>query len=271
LGNKIGRITPAGAITEFPIPTSAANPWGIAAGPDGNLWFTEMTRDRIGQITPAGVITEFPIPTSGYSTWHITTGPDGNLWFTRASLVTGHMGEDGRIGQMTPAGMMITEFPVPTYSSNPNGIAVGPDGHLWFAERLGNRIGRLIIPVATDFYTLTPCRVFDTRELSGPTLGSPLTCGTERSFTIVGGTCGVPASARAISLNLTGTASTAPGNLRLFAPGAPVPLVSNLNYASGQTRGNNAVAPLSASGQISVLCSPSGTTHVIMDLNGYLQ
>ena len=34
-------------------------PDGIAAGPDGNLWFTEIDGNRIGRITPTGVVTEF--------------------------------------------------------------------------------------------------------------------------------------------------------------------------------------------------------------------
>jgi virginiamycin B lyase len=36
-GNKIGRITPAGVITEFSIPTPNSRPYDIATGPDGNL------------------------------------------------------------------------------------------------------------------------------------------------------------------------------------------------------------------------------------------
>jgi hypothetical protein len=124
---------------------------------------------------------------------------------------------------------------------------------------------------AVDFYTLSPCRVFDTREVTGPTGGVPLSCGTAQSFTIVGGTCGVPTGAKAVSVNLTGVGSTAQGNLRLYATGAPAPLVSNLNYVAGVNRANNAVAPLSAGGQLSVLCSPSGTTHVVLDVNGYFR
>src|SRR5438128_1529458 len=54
----------AAQIVEFPLPTTAALPDGIAAGPDGALWFTEFNGNKIGRITTAGVITEFPIPTS---------------------------------------------------------------------------------------------------------------------------------------------------------------------------------------------------------------
>jgi streptogramin lyase len=51
-GNKIGRITPTGTITEFPIPTKGAGSVGIALGPDGNLWFTEFATNKIGRVTP---------------------------------------------------------------------------------------------------------------------------------------------------------------------------------------------------------------------------
>ena len=38
---KIGRITPAGVITEFPILTANSAAVQITTGPDGKLWFTE--------------------------------------------------------------------------------------------------------------------------------------------------------------------------------------------------------------------------------------
>jgi hypothetical protein len=73
----IGRITPAGVITEFPV-TNAGR--GITTGPDGNLWYTTGFVGTIGRITPAGVATEFPLATFGGT--FIVTGPDGNLWIT---------------------------------------------------------------------------------------------------------------------------------------------------------------------------------------------
>ena len=51
-GNNIGRITPAGEITEFPLPTPGSGPAGITVGPDGNLWFTEQIGNKIGRINP---------------------------------------------------------------------------------------------------------------------------------------------------------------------------------------------------------------------------
>jgi virginiamycin B lyase len=130
-GPWIGRITPAGAITEFSARGSAAT--GIAPGPDGNMWFSDVF-GSIGRITPAGAITEFRAgldPSS--SPQDIAPGPDGNLWFADFSP-RGFGQPDGSIGRITPAGA-ITEFSagIP-HGWSPTGIAQGPDGNLWFTN-----------------------------------------------------------------------------------------------------------------------------------------
>ena len=73
-------------MTEFPLDSS---PWGIAAGSDGNLWFTRG--GQIGRITPAGTVTWFG---SRLAPQEITAGPDGHLWFTEPG--------EGQIGRVTP-------------------------------------------------------------------------------------------------------------------------------------------------------------------------
>ncbi len=124
----------------------------------------------------------------------------------------------------------------------------------------------VVVPTpATDFFTLTPCRRVDTRS------GSPLSCGSSTTFTITGGSCGVPSGATAVAANVTVVSPTAQGNLNVFPAGASPPLTAIVNYAAGATRGNNAIIPLNASGQVAARCSPSGTTHVIIDVNGYFQ
>jgi streptogramin lyase len=139
------RCLPAISLHEFLGLTANSEPFGITAGPDGNLWFTEALGNRIGRITPAGVVTEFPaLPTPNSEPAEITAGPDGNLWFTEAL--------GNRIGRITPAGV-VTEFPpLPTANSGPLGITVGPDSNLWFTESLGNRIARITpAGVVTEF------------------------------------------------------------------------------------------------------------------------
>jgi hypothetical protein len=127
-----------------------------------------------------------------------------------------------------------------------------------------------------DFYTLAPCRVADTRLPPnplppGPDGGPALVAGQSRPFDLAG-RCGIPSSARAVSVNLTVTQATAPGNLRLHPAGTAVPTVSSLNYAAGQTRGNNAIVPLSSAAALAIHCGQaSGTAHAIMDVNGYFE
>jgi streptogramin lyase len=93
--------------------------------------------------------TEFPIPTPNSVPSGITVGPEvpvGALWFTETGDPALGPKVRGKIGRITTAGV-ITEFPIPTLNSAPNGITTGPDGALWFAEGIGNKIG--CIPPAT--------------------------------------------------------------------------------------------------------------------------
>jgi virginiamycin B lyase len=139
--NKIGRLTPAGALTEFPIPTPESAPRGIVAGSDGNVWFVEGSRSHtaIAKITPAGSITEYvygTAPNDLYPTG-IVAGPDGNLWFTQPNLAA----PQGDIGRVTMLGV-ITTFPLPK-GTRPGGIAKGADGNLWFTDGGAGTVGRM--------------------------------------------------------------------------------------------------------------------------------
>jgi hypothetical protein len=134
--------------------------------------------------------------------------------------------------------------------------------------------GTFGVPNNTSFFTLTPCRIIDTRDPVGPVGGPALAAGATRVFpitTTMGAPCNVPAAAKSVSVNITVTQPTAPGHLILFPGGTP-PGVSNINFRAGQTRANNAIVPLSASGTLSVADGQSsGTTHFILDVNGYFQ
>jgi len=121
---------------------------------------------------------------------------------------------------------------------------------------------------ATSLHTLAPCRAIDTRGANGPALAG----GSTRNF-LLEGVCGIPTTAKAVSLNVTVTSATGAGDLRIFAGGTPQPLVSTINYRAGQTRANNAVAALGASGDLLVRCDQAGgtTVHMIIDVNGYFE
>jgi len=121
------------------------------------------------------------------------------------------------------------------------------------------------------FYTLTPCRLADTREAPGPFGGPALQASGTRSFVVVG-SCGIPPEADAIAVNVTVTQSTAPGNLIIYPLGVALPTTSTINYGAGQTRANNAIVQVGAGGSIAVTCGQSsGATDLIIDVVGYFR
>ncbi|HEU5251429.1 MAG TPA: tail fiber domain-containing protein [Thermoanaerobaculia bacterium] len=119
------------------------------------------------------------------------------------------------------------------------------------------------------FIGIAPCRILDTRGNGAPIQGGIFADGEARDYTLPS-TCGIPATAQAVSLNVTvtGAPSAPPGAFLLaFPQGGVVPPVSILNYQAGQTIANAATVPLGSGGGITVNVSHS--THVIIDTNGY--
>jgi hypothetical protein len=127
-------------------------------------------------------------------------------------------------------------------------------------------------PVAVRFYTLSPCRLIDTRNPVGPYGGPSLVAGASRSF-VLAGQCGIPLTATAVSLNVTVVSpTTGPGHLTVYPGGASLPLASTINYNQGNIRANNATIPLGSAGDIAVYCGQgSGTANLVVDTNGYFQ
>ena len=127
--------------------------------------------------------------------------------------------------------------------------------------------------VGLAFHTVTPCRMVDTRNAAGP-LGGPALQHGPRVFVLTG-LCGVPATARALSVNLTVTEPTDLGYLSLLSGDdkALVPDTSAINFTAGQTRANNATALLAydGSGSIKVINGGNGSVHFILDVNGYFE
>jgi streptogramin lyase len=77
----VGRLDPTtGVVTIFPTPSNPG-PEGIAASPDGTVWFTQTTKGNIANITNAGVITEGKA-VKGSGPFGITVAANGDPWYT---------------------------------------------------------------------------------------------------------------------------------------------------------------------------------------------
>jgi len=121
-----------------------------------------------------------------------------------------------------------------------------------------------------SYYALTPCRVVDTRNPNGVDGGPVLTSGT-RSLT-VRGVCGVPTTAKAVSLNVAITGAGSNGYLTLWPSGLAQPNTATINFTTAdQALSNGAIVGLSTNAQdLSVYCAAS-FVHVIIDVTGYFQ
>ena len=129
---------------------------------------------------------------------------------------------------------------------------------------------------ALDFYTLPPCRAVDTRNANGPLGGPVMSAGQVRSFPVVSSACGIPAAAKALSVNVTVVPVSGSGLARLFPGDAAPPPTSTVDFDATTVRANNGVFGLSrgGDGSLGVLVNAGGGTgqaHVIIDVNGYFQ
>jgi hypothetical protein len=118
------------------------------------------------------------------------------------------------------------------------------------------------------FFPVKPCRVFDTRNATGP-LGGP-TIGAEesRDFPVLQSRCEIPSNAQAYSLNMTAIPrEEALQYLTVWPTGVTQPYVSTLNATTGTTTANAAIVPAGADGSISVYVSDE--SDVFADINGY--
>ena len=165
----IASITPAGKLTEFPVPPPDVF---MTAGPDGNLWISTAGPPSIVRMSPNGEYKVFALPAHSHDPAPLIVGPDGNLWFTEGQGVgkfakmtlAGQITEfslpfevndlapasdgnlwvmgNGIIGRITPGGVLVTRFAVAT--DKITAFTPGPDGNLWFLENDGH-VGRITL------------------------------------------------------------------------------------------------------------------------------
>jgi streptogramin lyase len=129
---KIAKISSAGVITEYPIPTPGSAPVGIS-GATGSIWFTESATNKIGHLTPAG-FTETIIPTPASLPMGVLADP-GGVWFAEV--------QGNKIGRLSASSGTIIETVIPTPNAGLTNLSSDNAGRVWFAKSAANKIGFL--------------------------------------------------------------------------------------------------------------------------------
>jgi hypothetical protein len=177
-----------------------------------------------------------------------------------ASLTTEQIYIGGGTGTLAPGSHRIA-FRLDGFGTSASGV-----------ELTGVELGLTAAVNAGLFYTLTPCRVLDTRNQTGTLGAPPLQPGATRTFDPSASPCGIPADAFAISANLTVTNVGAPGELVVFPADVLQPNASALSFRAGRTRANNAIVSFSKSSTtFSLFNNSAATVDFILDVNGFFR
>ncbi|GLK80413.1 hypothetical protein [Methylopila turkensis] len=125
-------------------------------------------------------------------------------------------------------------------------------------------------PSELVYTPITPCRAFSNAATMTATQTKSYQIAGAGDFTTQGGPangCGIPASAKAVAINLTANGPTGTGFLRAFASDTPRPATAVLNYRSGESITGAATVALGATGQLAIYASAA--TKVVGDITGY--
>ena len=163
---EIGRITPSGQVTTYPLPLDAKYGIGdLVAGPNGYLWFD--VANSLWQISPQGTITRLPVDLGQNNFTSLEAGLEGNLWFARKSFSGPGRGV---IGRLTPGGEL-SEFSATFPPYGPTTMVAAPDGSLlFFYGGAGLGVGR--ISPGGEFTPAAATLIRPGEDLGGASIGA---------------------------------------------------------------------------------------------------
>lgn len=169
----VGKITPAGTITEFLYTSGNTNQvyGGITKGPDNNLWVAEYSSQKITKVIPGtGAQTSFALgcqPTGIISA-------RGFLWVN-----CGY-----NLAQVTTAGVVTLINDGFGIYGNGAALAVGPDGNPWWVSAQNNLIGQYDVPNQTMNFYYTPANFGQGNSLTAGPDGNIWSVDTSRTVDV---------------------------------------------------------------------------------------
>jgi hypothetical protein len=234
----------------------------VGGGKSGEFGPPSIPADSSRTMTIPNSGCGVPASAQAYSV-NVTAVPPGPLAFVTIwpagqtrPVVSTLNSFDGQVvanAAIVPAGI---NGAINVYASNNTDIVVDINGYFAPPGQAGG----------LNFYTLTPCRVADTRNADGSFGGPRVGGGTTRAFAVPNSSCSVPATSQAYSLNLTAVPPGPLAFVTLWPLGQSQPTVSTLNSFNGQVVANAALVP-SGTGGVNVFAA--NDSHIVIDINGY--
>jgi hypothetical protein len=230
-------------------------------------------------LSPAS--SAYPAALGGYAYGKVPNGVYGYSSNSGAGVVGQGVGA-GAIGllalgaranvEMLPAGIP----PATRTDSHKMGeLVTDAAGDLWCCVEAGTPGSwrKLAGPMSAGaFHAIAPKRVYDSRAGKAPLGGvkGKLNPGENREVDCTAATSGVPATAKAVVLNLTAANTTGTGNLAVYPDGTPAPSTSSINY-TGLNIANSTTSGCGPGAKIRVQCGATGATGAdfIIDILGY--
>lgn len=149
-------------------------------------------------------------------------------------------------------------------------ISVTPVATTEYFVRVSNGCGvsegaiiRITVSAATQFYTMTPCRLLDTRYSSPVPPNGTL-------IVQIAGRCGIATDARAAALNVTSVLPVEKGHLNLYPSDVPSISIAS-SYRTGKTRATAAIIKLTLGGTLTIHNEGSSAVNVVLDASGYFR
>ena len=128
-------------------------------------------------------------------------------------------------------------------------------------------VGYFHVATGLSFKPVTPIRPLDTRALPG---GAPLASGTYVDVQIRGfGVVPNSPTVQAVVVNLAAVSPSTTGSIDV-GPSGVAPSLPWFTHPANENAANLAIVPVGADGKIRVVNNSLGTSHVIVDITGYL-
>jgi virginiamycin B lyase len=110
------------------VPLNRALPYGMVNAPDGSIWVALFGTNKLGRVDAAtGALREITLPESGARPRRIAVDETGMVWYTDFPR--------GYLGSYNPRTGAFKEWLSPGgTSSAPYGIAIVPDGRIFYNE-----------------------------------------------------------------------------------------------------------------------------------------